>query len=72
MFIRRADGSKREYWVLRDTFWDKKLKRTRIKYRAYIGAHPVITLNKAKKLASKLDIKVDELKKVNGLKILTD
>ena len=80
MFQRRADGSKREYWVLKTSYWDPKTKRPRHKYLAYIGTRHSITEAKAKELAkkaaAKLGISEEEafarLRKVKRLRIVAD
>jgi hypothetical protein len=60
------------YYFLRDTIWDSKKKKRRNVYRAYIGPRPVLTLKKARQIARKLDVSLDELKRVRGLKIIED
>jgi hypothetical protein len=72
IFQRRADGSQRAYYVLTSTVWDKKAKRPRRKYLAYIGTEPSITLKKAREIAQKINCSLDELKAVRGLKIVDD
>lgn len=67
---RSGDGSLRTYYVLRDSYWDKKLKRQRHRYIAYLGPKPVLTLAKARALARKLDCSLEDLKRVKRLKIV--
>jgi len=58
------------YYFLRETKWDPRRKRRRNIYLAYIGRYPVITLDKARKIANKLGIELDELARVRGLEII--
>lgn len=67
----RADGKPWHYYILRDTIWDKRLKRQRHIYRAYIGHYPVISESKARTICRKLGITLDDLKRVRGLKIIS-
>jgi hypothetical protein len=67
--VRRADGTKRYYFVLRHTEWSKRERRPIQRYLGYIGAKPVLSLKRAKALAKKLGITLDDLRAVRGLKI---
>lgn len=69
-YRKRADGSKWTYYYLRDTVWDKKLKRQKNIYLAYLGTKRVITQAKARAICKKLGITLEELKKVKRLKIV--
>lgn len=69
-FQRRADGSRMEYYILRENYWDFKQKRQRTRYLAYVGPKPVLPLEKARKLAKKLGVSLDELRRVRRLKIV--
>jgi hypothetical protein len=60
------------YYFLRDTRWDPKTKKRRNVYLAYVGVRPVLTLKKARAIAKKLGVSLDELRRVRGLKILED
>jgi len=68
--VRRADGSKRFYYVLRHTEWSKTERRPIQRYLGYIGAKPVLSLKRAKALAKKLGVTLDDLGAVRGLKIV--
>jgi len=68
--VRRADGTKRFYYVLRRTTWSKKEKRPIQRYLCYIGPKPSLTLEKARALCKKLKISLEDLRKVKGLKIV--
>lgn len=68
--VRRADGTKRYYYVLRHTTWSKKEKRPIQRYLAYIGPKAIITEVKARKIAKKVSVSLDDLKRVRGLKII--
>ena len=76
MFQRRADGSKREYWVLKASYWDPKTKRPRHRYLAYVGTSCTLSEKKARKLARKISEKlgrrvtVEDLRKVKRLRIM--
>jgi hypothetical protein len=71
-FVRRADGSKRYYFVLRDTIWDKVQKRPVQKYVAYLGVQPIISLERAQEIAQENGLTIDDLKRVRGLTIVND
>lgn len=71
-FQRRADGSQRDYYVLRENYWDFKQKRQRTRYVAYVGRTKTLSLAKARKLARKIGITLDELRRVRGLRIVED
>jgi hypothetical protein len=60
------------YYFLRDTRWDPKTKKRRNIYLAYVGVRPVLTLKKARAIAKKLSVSLDDLRRVRGLKILED
>ena len=68
--VRRADGSKRFYFVLRHTEWSKTEKRPIQRYLGYIGPKPQIPLEKARALCKKLKISLEDLRKIRGLKII--
>lgn len=68
--VRRADGTKRFYYVLRHTEWSKKEKRPIQRYLAYIGVKPTLSHERAQKLAKKLKISLADLRKIKGLKIV--
>jgi hypothetical protein len=71
-FVRRADGTKRYYFVLRHTVWDKVQKRPVQKYVAYLGVQPIITLARAQEIAQENGLTIDDLKRVRGLTIVHD
>jgi len=58
------------YYFLRESVWNPRTSRPRHIYKAYIGPHPVLTLEKAQKIAEKIGCTIDELKRVRGLKII--
>jgi hypothetical protein len=70
--VRRADGTKRYYFVLRHTEWSKTERRPIQRYLGYVGAKPILPLKRAKALAKKAGIGLDELRRVNGLRIVSD
>lgn len=65
-------GAKRAYYVLRDSYWDRQLKRQRHRYLAYLGVKPQLSEAKARQLASKLGVALDDLRKVRRLKIIAE
>jgi hypothetical protein len=71
-FVRRADGTKRYYFVLRDTIWDKSQKRPVQKYIAYLGVQPIISLERAQEIAQENGLTIDDLRRVRGLTIVND
>lgn len=70
--FQKVGGKKYAYWVLKETVWDKELKRNVQKYLAYIGRRPVLTLAKAQAICQKLGITLDELRRVRRLKIIEE
>jgi hypothetical protein len=60
------------YYFLRDTRWDPKTKKRRNIYLAYVGVRPVLTLKKARQIARKLGVTLEDLKRVRGLRIVHD
>ncbi len=68
-FRRRKDGSRYSYWLLRETYWDPKEKRQRHRYLGYVGPKPVLTLERARELARKLGVTLEELRRVRRLRI---
>lgn len=70
--FQKVGGKKYAYWVLKETVWDKELKRNVQKYLAYIGRRPVLTLEKAQAICQKLGITLDELRRVRRLKIIEE
>jgi glycerol-3-phosphate dehydrogenase len=60
------------YYFLRDTRWDPKTKKRRNIYLAYVGVRPVLSEKKARQIARKLGVSLDDLRRVRGLKILED
>jgi hypothetical protein len=71
-FVRRADGTKRYYFVLRHTIWDKSQKRPVQKYIAYLGVQPIITFWRAQEIAEENGLTIDDLRRVRGLTIVSD
>jgi hypothetical protein len=71
-FVRRADGTKRYYFVLRDTIWDKVQKRPVQKYIAYLGVQPIISLERAQEIAQENGLTIDDLRRVRGLTIVNN
>lgn len=70
--VRKSKTGKRAYYVLRDSYWDRKLKRQRHRYLAYLGVKPQLTEAKARQLAAKLGVALDDLRKVRRLKIIAE
>lgn len=70
--FQKVGGKKYAYWVLKETVWDKSLKRNVHRYLAYIGRRPVLTLEKARKIAEKLGVSLDDLRRVRRLKIIDE
>jgi hypothetical protein len=60
------------YFFLRETIWDPKKKRRRNVYLAYIGTRPILTEKKARAIAKKLGVTLEDLKAVRGLRIVDD
>jgi hypothetical protein len=60
------------YYFLRDTRWDPETKKRRNIYLAYVGVRPVLTLKKARAIAKKLGVSLEDLKAVRGLRIVSD
>ncbi len=65
-------GRKSKYYVLKANVWDKEARAQRQKYLAYIGTKPQISLEKAKQIAHKLGISLDDLRTVRRLRIVED
>jgi len=66
----KRNGKKYEAWVLKSAIWDKETKRMKQKYLAYIGKTKSISLDKALQICEKLNISLDELKRVKRLRVL--
>lgn len=62
-------GRRYESWVLKKAVWDRRHKRYRQVYLAYIGKSRRISLEKAREICEKLGITLDELRMVNRLTI---
>jgi hypothetical protein len=69
---RKPDGSRYEYYVLRESVWDRKAKAVKQRYLAYVGVTPRLTQSKARAIAKKLGLSLDELRAVRRLKIVPD
>jgi hypothetical protein len=72
MYRNLASGKRLTYHVLRQNVWDYREKRQKTKYVAYLGVKPVLPLSKAIKLARRLRLTLDDLKRVRGLRIVDD
>jgi len=68
-FKKMASGKRLIYFVLRQNVWDHTEKRQRTKYIAYVGKQPVLSLEKAREIADKLGIELEELARVRRLEI---
>lgn len=66
---KRKDGSYYCYYVLREAYWDKGERRQKQRHLAYVGTKRTISLDRARKLAKKLGITVEDLRRVRRLKI---
>jgi len=68
---RLADGRVGVYtrYVLAKAIWDKEERRQKQKYVGYVGTKPVLTLAKAKEICKAKGLKLEDLKKVKGLRI---
>jgi predicted RecB family endonuclease len=69
--VRRYKGKTYEYFVLKRNVWDRAIKAQRQEYVQSLGKRPVLSLKKARKLAKKLGIELEELQRVRGLKIVS-
>jgi hypothetical protein len=67
-----ASGKQLTYHVLRMNVWDYREKRQKTKYVAYLGVKPILPISKALKLARRLRLTLDDLKRVRGLRIVDD
>lgn len=69
-----ADGRVREYkgYVLLKAVWDKRERRNKQKYVAYIGKSKTIPLAKAKEICKRKGLKLGDLKRVRGLRVKSD
>lgn len=63
-------GRRYESWVLKKAVWDKRRKRYRQVYLAYIGKSRRISVEKAREICRKLGITLDELCSVNRLTVV--
>jgi hypothetical protein len=72
MYRNLASGKRLTYFVLRQNVWDYREKRQKTKYVGYLGVKPVLPISKALKLARKLRLSLDDLKRVRGLRIIED
>jgi hypothetical protein len=74
MYLVQARSKRRngyyKFYVLRETYWDSREKRQKQRYLAYIGPYPVISRERAKKIAKKLGINLEQLRRVRRLRIL--
>lgn len=68
---RLADGRIKVYtfYQLLEAVWDKKERRNRQRYIAYVGKEPVLDFAKAKAICRRKKLKLEALKRVKGLKI---
>jgi hypothetical protein len=67
-----ASGRRLAYHVLRRNEWDYASKRQVTRYVCYLGKRPVLPLSKALKLARRLRLTLDDLRRVRGLTIVSD
>ena len=59
-----------KFYALRENRWDRKSKRSRQRHVAYIGTKPEITQEKAERICEEKGITMDQLQKVNRLRIV--
>lgn len=73
MFLAKAwktvNGTRYPGWALKKSVWDKKEKRQKQEYVAYIGKSKTITYEKACDICANKGLTIDELRNVNRLKI---
>jgi hypothetical protein len=67
--VRKHSGKAYSYWILKRNTWDPKRKAVRQEYLISVGKNPVLTLAKAKALAKRIGVTLDDLRKVRRLKI---
>ena len=67
-----------QYWVMKESVWDKEAQRTRQRYVVSIGPRRTITESRARELARKIseklgrEVTVEELRRVKKLRIVPD
>jgi hypothetical protein len=63
------------YYVLRETIWEPGEDGPgagRVRYIAYVGKEPVMTLKKARQICQEKGLQLEDLKRVRGLTIVED
>lgn len=65
-------GNRVYFWEIKETFWDKQIKKTRQRFIGYLGKEPTLTESKAQKICEKRGITMEQLRKVNRLIIIPD
>jgi len=65
-------GNPSRFWILRENYWDKKIKAQKQRYVCYIGMEPILSESKAKEISEKKGVPLDELRKVTNLSVVSD
>jgi hypothetical protein len=68
---RVVKGKEYVYWTLRQNVWTKG-KGLKQRYIASLGRSRSISTERAKEIAKKIGCSLEELKAVNGLKVVDD
>ena len=75
---KRREGGYYTYWVIRESYWDKKQKRQRQRHLATIGKTQKLSLDEARDLAEELtektgrEVTVDELRGMKRIRVVED
>jgi hypothetical protein len=70
IFLKRIKVRGRAYYQLCTNLWDTKKKAVKQVYLASAGRHKTISLEKAREIAKKIGCSLDDLRAVNGLRIV--
>jgi len=68
---KRAGGDY-DFWVLRQAYYDKAVKASKLRYICYLGVEPVLSESKARQISEGKGVPMDELRNVTNLRIISD
>ncbi len=66
---KQPGGMSYTYYALRETYWDSEKKTIRQRYLAGLGPSKRISIKRAQEICRKLDLTLDELRTIKGLRI---
>jgi len=67
---KRTKGKTYTYWILKENRWDAQIKATKQRYIGFVGLEPILTEAQAREIAKAKDLALDQLRAVDGLKIV--